>query len=262
MEQAELEDALEFCVRTVEAGAEIGANELHVGEAVTIKADGTPQTPTDVMIDNFLADAIARRGKDELYIGEERVGNLRAWVADSWDGSWLRAKGAAMGVVSMALVVAGKPLVGVVCNPFTHETFSAMEGGSAYLNGGRITVNDATTISGSIFTLPGSRVASVSAGGLFNELIVEGGGDMLNTGSAIYDLLQTVMGVAAAGIYPYSSPWDGAAIDIIGRCAGAKITGLHGGKLSYGGDIDGLLITNGHMHKTMLDVVNRHLVRP
>ena len=258
---AYLEDAMAFCIEQVEKGAEIGAEELHAGEeSVTKLKDGTPQTPTDLKIDALLEKAVANgRPSDETYLGEESVKEGRVWIADPWDGSWLRASGARMGVVSMALVINGKSVLGAVRNPFTRETFYAVEGGPAYLNGGVISVNDVADLQGATFTLPGSNVPSLHVGGLFNELIVEGGGDMLTSGSAIYDLLQTVMGVTTASVYAYSSSWDGAAAHIIGRRAGAEISGLHGGPLWYGGDIDGLVITNGLVHSAMLAAVGRHL---
>lgn len=261
--QTFLEDALVFCRDVVEAGAEIGANERQFGEEVVTKLkDGTPQTPTDVKIDRFIGEAIRiNRPPNEIYVGEESAKDATAWIADPWDGTWLRRVGARMGVTSLALVIGGKPLVGVVRNPFTRETFYAIDGGPAYLNDGIIQTSGAQSLHKAAFCLPG-WTETLDSGVLFTELVVKNKGDILNSGSAIYDLLQVAMGVACVTVYPYWSSWDGAAVHVIGKGAGATISGLHGGPLWFGGAIDGMLVAASPQAHAQALVAVRKSLRP
>lgn len=71
----------------------------------------------------------------------QRLSRERVWVVDPLDGTKEFIEGVGNFVVSVALVEAGRPVVGVLYNPITDETFAAASGLGATLNGAPITVS-------------------------------------------------------------------------------------------------------------------------
>ena len=57
------------------------------------------------------------------------------WIADPIDGTANFASGLALSAVTMGVVYKGTPIVGVVYDPHSNETFSAIKGHGATLNG-------------------------------------------------------------------------------------------------------------------------------
>jgi myo-inositol-1(or 4)-monophosphatase len=62
-------------------------------------------------------------------------GEQRLWVIDPLDGTVNYANGIPIFCVSIGLVVAGRPVAGVVYDPARDELFSAQAGGGAHLDG-------------------------------------------------------------------------------------------------------------------------------
>lgn len=217
-----------------------------LGSVALLKGDGTPVT----RIDQAINDAVAERR--ELMLGEEDVTHSgptsgRVWVCDPIDGTWLFAAGVPGAVFSLALVEDGRALLGVVYDPWTDRLIHASTGTGAFLNGRPIKVNGAAGISGSCLALPGGQVDQLSADRLFADAI-DVGADVVTTGSAIADALMVPLGLAAGTVYPYTSPWDMAAIAAIVTEAGGRITDLHGRDQRYDTRVSGAVVSNGRVH--------------
>ncbi|UCH63351.1 MAG: 3'(2'),5'-bisphosphate nucleotidase CysQ [Fidelibacterota bacterium] len=65
----------------------------------------------------------------------DRLNKERVWVVDPLDGTKEFIEGLPQFVVSIALAEKGQPVLGVLHNPVTGETFSAAEGQGTTLNG-------------------------------------------------------------------------------------------------------------------------------
>src|SRR5690606_42001347 len=77
-----------------------------------------------------------------------RLTRERVWVVDPIDGTRAFAQRWTHYVISVALVEAGRPLLGVLFNPATDEFVEARLGGGTFLNGRPIHVSGAMAIEG------------------------------------------------------------------------------------------------------------------
>jgi myo-inositol-1(or 4)-monophosphatase len=71
---------------------------------------------------------------EETVDNDERLKRERVWVVDPLDGTKEFIEGVPQFTVSIALVENGDPVLGVLHNPVTGETFSAVRGQGATLN--------------------------------------------------------------------------------------------------------------------------------
>ncbi|WP_431935744.1 inositol monophosphatase family protein [Micromonospora sp. RP3T] len=248
---------LDFALQLArDAGALMRAG---VGATATRKVDGTPVTVVDQQINDMVAAAVAARGADRMLGEEDRhhpsgPHRGRVWVCDPIDGTWLYAAGVPGSVFSLALVDDGAPVVGVVHDPWTDRTVRAVAGGGAYLNGAPLRVNDAAELAGACLALPGGRVDTLDAAAVFGRA-VNAGADVVTIGSAVHDALLVALGFAAAAVYPYTSQWDMAAVAVITAEAGGRITNLAGERQRYDGPILGAVVSNGHLHDRVLELL-------
>jgi myo-inositol-1(or 4)-monophosphatase len=85
----------------------------------------------------------------------------RTWVVDPLDGTINYANGIPFFCVSIALVVDGVPVVGVVHDPTRLETFSAAAGAEARLDGRPIVPADKDKLTDFVVSLALSGAASM-----------------------------------------------------------------------------------------------------
>jgi len=111
------------------------------------KSDGSLFSEADTAAQAALIPRL-RRLRDCPVIGEEMTGDAQraawgdgtgaAWCVDPIDGTTNFLQGIPYYAVSVALLERGRPVLGVVHNPATGETFHAVAGGGAFHDGERI----------------------------------------------------------------------------------------------------------------------------
>ena len=136
-----LERRLDTAVRIAEAA---GALALGMrpppGAATTATLKGAQDwlTEADGATEAFVSQALAEAFPEDGFQGEEtgkgRDGTLR-WVLDPIDGTANFARGADRWCVSLGLIEDRRPLLGVIRAPALRETFAALAGAGATLNG-------------------------------------------------------------------------------------------------------------------------------
>jgi len=109
------------------------------------KGDMGPVTRADREADGLLKQELLQLARiawlsEETADDPKRLDADRIWIVDPLDGTKEFIAGLPEYTVAIALVEAGAPVLGVVHNPCTGETFSAARGLGAYLNGKRIHV--------------------------------------------------------------------------------------------------------------------------
>src|SRR5512141_1956252 len=134
----------------VELAARAGALQMERYERVEQiehKSAKDVVTEVDHLSEALIFEAIRARFPDDALLGEESGGHHakagheatsgigRAWVVDPLDGTINYANGIPFFCVSIALIEAGRPVVGVIHDPTRGETFAAHLGGRATLNG-------------------------------------------------------------------------------------------------------------------------------
>ncbi len=99
------------------------------------KPDRTPVTDADTAAEDAIRAVLAKSRPDDAIVGEERGGSTptgRAWVLDPIDGTKNFSRGMPVWGTLIALVDAGRPVVGVVSAPALARRWWASAGGGAY----------------------------------------------------------------------------------------------------------------------------------
>lgn len=110
-------------------------------------------TETDRSVERLVFSDLRSRFPTHSFIGEETasatevVGDSPTWVVDPIDGTTNFVHRWPMLCISIALFVSRSPVVAVVHNPVMSETFHAVRGRGAFLNGSqRLHVSPTTSI--------------------------------------------------------------------------------------------------------------------
>lgn len=119
---------------------------------VETKAGGSPVTEADHAADALLKaelralDPAAGWLSEETADTPERLSRERLFIVDPIDGTRAFMAGDPRWGVSVALVEAGEPVIGILHMPALQETFTALTGQGALLNGRPIQVSGALTL--------------------------------------------------------------------------------------------------------------------
>ena len=192
------------------------------------KSPGNPVSQADLAVDTFLKRELGRLLPSAGWLSEEtaddpsRLKRDMIWLVDPIDGTRDFLRGRKGWAVSVALVRAGRPLIGVLCAPARDELWSAQAGQGAVRNGMQISASDCRQLEG----------ARVPAADLMKQ-------DRLL--SKVYQPNSIALRIAmvAAGeadlvaTLRWGFEWDVAAAGLIAREAGAAVTDSFGRKLAY-----------------------------
>jgi len=126
-----------------ETAVDIGAQIMrhgrsHIG-ALIAKGDRDFATDVDLQIESAIKASLAAAAPGVPFLGEEEGGDGESirgrWVLDPIDGTINFARSNPLCTISLSLVVAGQPVLGIVDAPFLGDRFIAQRGAGAYLNG-------------------------------------------------------------------------------------------------------------------------------
>ncbi len=231
-----------------EAGTLISSAARSDPEAVTTKTSATDLvTATDRAVEALITDRLLSARPGDGVLGEEGASVTGTsgvtWVVDPIDGTTNFAFGYPAFCTSIAAEVEGQAVIGVVHDPVRGQTFSAVRGVGAFLDG--------TTLEGT--SLEGTALAVRSAGPpLAHALVGTGFGydadrraaqgavlarvlphvrDIRRAGSAALDLCTVACGRLDAYYERGLQHWDHAAGALIATEAGAWVGTREGGPL-------------------------------
>lgn len=178
-----------------------------------------------------IANRLAESFPDHELMGEEDlVGDTDAehlWVIDPLDGTNNFAHHVPHFAVSIAYYRLGIPVVGIVSNPITGDTYTAIHNNGAAHNGNPIGASETTQLSQSLIgcgfyydrgDMMRSTLAAVED---FFSHDIHG---IRRFGAAALDLCAVASGMFGAFFEYKLSPWDFAAGQLIVTEAGGKIT--------------------------------------
>jgi myo-inositol-1(or 4)-monophosphatase len=110
----------------------------------------------DAVVEGDLREALlAALPGSQWAADEEEEGGLPAgdwWVADPAEGNVNHLHGRSGWAVTAALVRDGEPVLAVICVPLTGDTYTALAGHGAFLNGTSITVSGKRELSAAIIS--------------------------------------------------------------------------------------------------------------
>jgi histidinol-phosphatase len=223
---------------------------------VTTKADTTPVTEADVRAEEAIRAILTERFPSYGFYGEETgqhaMNAENVWLVDPIDGTKSFVRECPFFSTQIALMRAGRMVLGVSSAPAYDELAWAEEGAGAWLNDKRIHVSriadlgSASVSSGNLKTL-----ARSAQWGRYGALIgkvsrIRGYGDFVH-----YHLL--ARGSLDVVIESDVNILDIAALTVLVREAGGTFTDLEGGEVRL--ETTTVLATNGPLHSQVLEAL-------
>jgi histidinol-phosphatase len=260
----ELDDDLQFALRLADAAdavsaARFRANDLHV----TTKPDRTHVTDADRSVERAIRELIGTERPGDAVFGEEygdagddpRAAH-RSWIIDPIDGTHSYERGLPMWGTLIALVVDGRPVVGVASSPALGKRWWAAIGSGAWAaeTGGepvRLRVSGIRALAEAAISF--QSIQQWDRSGHLDHLIAlsrivwrdRAYGDVWAYTLLAEGLIEVV---AEFGVHPY----DVAALVPIVEEAGGRFTAAEGGDVLWDGSA---VATNGAVHDEVLGLL-------
>ncbi len=247
---------LQAAREAAQAAAEVIRGLYQRNLAVRTKADQTPVTEADIRSEEVIRDSLAKRFPSFGFYGEETgqhdVGAESVWLVDPIDGTKSFVRECPFFSTQIALMRAGRFVLGVSSAPVYGELAWAETGAGAYLNGEAIGVSTLADLGASIISTGNLKTLARSAQWTkFGALIgsvgrIRGYGDFVH-----YHLL--ARGALEAVIESDVNILDIAALSVIVREAGGTFTDLAGKELTL--STTSVLASNGRLHRPILSAL-------
>ncbi len=255
-----MEEYLEFTKNLAKEAEEIALKYFSFETETTWKGDNTPLTIADTEINDLVIKRINETYPTHSIYGEEKSdmkdGSEYIWVCDPIDGTMAFSVGLPIFVFSIALVDKsnGQPILGLINDPVMKNMYWAYKGSGAYRNGKKIFVSDESAFENTYLTVAASgKAIGFSNLPLMKELS-EKKCAVMKYPSFIYGAIQVANGKYVGAIFYHKYGHDAAALKIITEEAGGKVTDLNGEERRYDQDGLGCVVSNGTLHKELLDI--------
>ncbi len=224
-----IEARLEFA-RTIVATAAQAALELYQDrDNLDIEVKGLQDwvSNADKSVETLIRDALGKDWPDDSIVGEEHgdvTGNSGfTWVIDPIDGTTNFVNGTPGWCVVLACVKDGQTVCSVICDPVSRETYSALRGQGAWVNGKRMKVHSATGLdAGTLGVGHSTRVPAKQTLDLLAGLL-ERQGLFRRGGSGALDLAYVAAGRLIGYVEPHMNAWDCLASMLFIEEAGGRI---------------------------------------
>ena len=229
---------LAFTVELAQRAGSLLSDRFEKVQRIDFKSAKDVVTEADHLSEALIIDAIRATHPDDGIVAEESGEHLasaghaptagvgRAWVIDPLDGTINYANGIPFFCVSIALVEAGRPVVGVIHDPIRGETFAASDEGPATRDGEAIRASVKDKLSDFVISMALSGPGLIArARAVRKEIRVS-----RSMGSAALALAYVGNGRFDAFVQQGGlSSWDVAAAGLIAERSGATVTNLAGG---------------------------------
>jgi myo-inositol-1(or 4)-monophosphatase len=228
-------------------------------QEVSFKSEVDLVTAADREAEALIIDTLAAAFPAHGIVAEEspaRAGrDGHRWYVDPLDGTTNFAHGHPHFAVSLALARDDELLLGLVHDPIREETFTAVRGGGARLNGAPITVSEVSALERALLGT-GFPYDCRSHGdfyvAFFGEAIRRAQG-VRRAGSAALDLCYVACG-RLDGFWEWKlHPWDTAAGRLIVEEAGGRVSDFAAARHQLTGDETAA--SNGRLHEELLGMI-------
>jgi myo-inositol-1(or 4)-monophosphatase len=219
--------------------------EASLGHELRISSKSTATdlvTEMDQWAEAHITEALLAARPDDSVLGEEGVDHVGSsgvsWSVDPIDGTINFIHGLPSFCVSIAAVVDGRSVAGVVASPQHREVFTAALGGGAFCNDEPIICAAPPSLARSVVGTgfgydPARRRRQAEA----LARVIDQVADVRRFGSAALDLCWVACGRLDAYWEVGLNPWDLAAGSLIATEAGARCEGFDGGPPDHRGTI-------------------------
>ncbi len=221
---------------------------------IETKEDKSSVTIADKLINSLVIKKLAEAFPQDGVIGEEEstseYGMGRKWICDPIDGTAGYIIGTPTAMFSLALVVDGRPVLGVAYDPFLKKMYVGMKDFQSECNGKKLQVSKLTLQEG-MLGVTGS-VKRLTQSSYFQKLL-DDKVKLACFSGAVYKACLITRGRLVGHIEPGANAHDLAAIHSILEGAGGKITSVDGGELDYSKPFKGGIMSNGVVHDKLIE---------
>lgn len=222
---------------------------------VRYKTPDQPVTEADLLADSILKDALLRDRPGYGWLSEEtadspaRLQAHRVWIVDPIDGTRSFIDGHPEFGISVALAEEGRPRLGVIYNPASHELYHATAGGGAFRNRQPIHVSPAARAGGGLILASRTEIWRGEFAPFAGDWRIE------PLGSTAYKMVKVADG--SGDLYlsrGFKSEWDVCAAVLVVVEAGGRVTDLGGSDLRFNQPdptFRGILAGNAEFHQRM-----------
>lgn len=222
------------------------------------KEDSSPVTNVDYKVERAIRNVVLRNHPLHRIMGEECVkegteDSPYLWVIDPIDGTKQYVRGLRYFATQIAVMYENEVIVGVSNAPALDETIVAFKKGGAFLNGKKVHVSKVGRVQDCFISY--GNIKYFNKNKKLPHLVKlcerswasRGFGDFWG-----YHLLAS--GRIDAMLEAETKIWDIAAVSLIVKEAGGRVTDFEGTPLSY--DSTSIIATNGLIHNEILDFFN------
>lgn len=257
-----LQSCLEVATRAARRAGTLQAARMGRPRTVDTKRSAIDLvTEIDTASERLISDAITSRFPDHGYQGEEGLDvNPDApyrWIVDPLDGTTNFVHGVPVFGISIGLLHHGAIVLGVIHDPTQRETFTAVKGRGAWLNGRRMRVSRVRRLEDSLL--------STGFSAKFRKdpiRYLEWFWAFQHRTHAVRRMGSTALSLAYVaagrqdGFYEQDLwPWDIAAGLLLIEEAGGRVSDFQGRPVKLE---DGRVVaSNGYLHRAMLQVIAR-----
>lgn len=256
-----MEQYLEFTKRLAKEAEEIALKYFSFEVENTWKEDNTPLTKADTEINDLVIKRINETYPEHSIHGEEKSDKKEnskyVWVCDPIDGTMPFSNGLPIFTFSIALVDQsnGQPILGLVNDPIMKNMYWAYKNGGAYRNGQKILVSKSDTLFNSYLNTDGSGNLLGFSNMPLIKTLSEKKCKVMKLLSFIYGGILVSSGKFIGAVFYGAFAHDVAALKIITEEAGGRVTDLNGEERRYDEDGLGCILSNGLVHKELLDII-------
>ncbi|MET0747207.1 MAG: inositol monophosphatase family protein [Rhizobium sp.] len=194
----------------------------------------------DRNVETLISERVSEHYADDGFLGEEyglvKGSSAFTWVVDPIDGTSPFVNGMPNWCVSIAVLLDGVPVIGVIFAPCFDELYAAAKGQGASLNGKRLTLDPTRTIRNAVTGLGANSHVPPAIFGKIVQTLLEEGGNFIRNGSGALMLAYVAAGRLVGYYEPYMHAWDCMA----GYCLVSEAGGWH-----HPFPVDGDALTRG-----------------
>jgi fructose-1,6-bisphosphatase/inositol monophosphatase family enzyme len=233
------------------------------GHDTEMKEDGSPVTVADKKVNRMVIEELEKAFPDDGIVGEEEstaeYGSGRRWICDPLDGTLSYTWGLPCSTFSLGLAIDGRPVLGVVYDPFLKRLYWGVQGQGSFCDGKPLQVSNEDITEG-IVGISVNIQDVYEHKPYITNLLAYGKQPAIFDGAVRRGCL--IASGKLAG-YPTNTgvkPHDLAAIHVLIEEAGGKVTTISGQPLDYsqpfGELFKGAVLSNGVAHQQLLELFN------
>ncbi len=249
------DDYIQFARTLALEAGDIMKQYFSIGLQHTLKNDHSPVTIADQSINQMVIDRVKARFPGHGVLGEEdsfatKADNL--WVVDPIDGTMPFLRGVPTNVFSLAFVQKGKPIAGVIYDPYMDRLFYASAGRGAYMNGKKLAAGTKKTLDHGYMVVEANAMLKDLN---YRKKLESANVMIFSYGSLVYGFCLLAAGQLDGVVFPLGNPWDVAAGKILIEEAGGVTSDMYGKQQPYNKTTKGFIASaTPEFHNSLTEV--------